>query len=265
MPFNSLERTINEKIWNDPSVAVTYGKKQGLQIPEIMALKRIQSELGKIRTILDVGVGGGRTTEYLVGIADRYVGIDYSEEMISLCKKKFSHHRNATFLYCDVRNMSIFDEETFDLVMFSYNGIDNMGAEDREKGLLEMKRVARNNGYILFSSHNVNSIEKLYSFKGWTLSLRELYDHFYHYINIRRVNGSSKKYSHKAMVTLRDGPSKYRLRQMYVLPSEQVEKLTKIGFAEIIVYSLETGKELTSEEITSNEDSWLYYLCTVRK
>src|SRR5580693_1097552 len=39
--------------------------------------------------ILDLGVGGGRTTPYLSSIAGRYVGVDYAPEMIAACRKKF--------------------------------------------------------------------------------------------------------------------------------------------------------------------------------
>ena len=39
--------------------------------------------------ILDVGVGGGRTTRYLAALASHYVGIDYAPAMISACREKF--------------------------------------------------------------------------------------------------------------------------------------------------------------------------------
>ena len=38
--------------------------------------------------ILDLGVGGGRTTPHLSSIAARYVGADYAAEMVARCQDK---------------------------------------------------------------------------------------------------------------------------------------------------------------------------------
>jgi ubiquinone/menaquinone biosynthesis C-methylase UbiE len=61
--------------------------------------------------MLDIGVGGGRTTKYFFPLAKEYVGIDYSPEMIQACKKKFPELR---FEVADVRNLSLFGDGHFD-------------------------------------------------------------------------------------------------------------------------------------------------------
>ena len=44
----------------------------------------------KVGSILDIGVGAGRTVAALRNISDEYIGVDYVNEMIVECKKKVS-------------------------------------------------------------------------------------------------------------------------------------------------------------------------------
>jgi SAM-dependent methyltransferase len=102
-------------------------------------------------SILDVGVGGGRTTPYLVERGDRYVGIDYSEEMVRACRSRYPNER---FELCDASNLSAFADGSFDAVIFSFNGIDYLGPEERSRCFSEVARVLADNGKFIFSSHN---------------------------------------------------------------------------------------------------------------
>ena len=104
--------------------------------------------------MLDMGVGGGRTTRYFLPMASSYIGADYAPNMIAECKKKFKSKK--IFEVLDVRNMGKFSDNMFDFILFSYNGIDSFGPEDRETALKEIKRVLRSDGYFSFSTHNIN-------------------------------------------------------------------------------------------------------------
>ena len=122
--------------------------------------------------ILDMGVGGGRTTPYLSQKASRYVGMDYSEEMVRLCRDKFPQ---LEFLVADASDLSGFSDWSFDAIVFSFNGLDYLFPEDqRWKCLRECERVLRAGGVFIFSSHNPRSIfvrpawdrERLRAFAG---------------------------------------------------------------------------------------------------
>src|SRR4029077_3110752 len=71
--------------------------------------------------ILDLGVGGGRTTAYLSSIAARYVGVDYASEMIAACRKKFPR---LEFQRENVSDLSRFATSSFDAVVMAFNGMD---------------------------------------------------------------------------------------------------------------------------------------------
>jgi SAM-dependent methyltransferase len=106
-------------------------------------------------SILDLGVGGGRTTAYLAGRASRYIGLDYSEAMIKTCKTKFPH---LEFRIADAADLSAFQDESFDTVVFSFNGIDTLPSAARRACLEHIYRVLKPGGVLIFSSHNPRAI-----------------------------------------------------------------------------------------------------------
>jgi SAM-dependent methyltransferase len=106
--------------------------------------------------ILDLGVGGGRTTEYLSSTARRYVGADYAAEMIAICRKKFP---NLEFEILNATDLSIFASSSFDAVVMAFNGMDYLiPDESRFRALQEIHRVLRPAGVLIFSSHNPRSV-----------------------------------------------------------------------------------------------------------
>jgi SAM-dependent methyltransferase len=106
--------------------------------------------------ILDLGVGGGRTTPYLSSIAARYVGVDYASEMIAACRKKFPR---LDFEVGNAADLSRFPSSSFDAVVMAFNGMDYViPDESRLRALREIGRVLKPDGTLIFSSHNPRSI-----------------------------------------------------------------------------------------------------------
>jgi SAM-dependent methyltransferase len=102
--------------------------------------------------VLDLGVGAGRTTSHLARLASRYVGVDLSAAMIVRCREKFP---DLTFLELDAADLSTFRDASFDVVVFSFNGIDVIPTvEGRHRCLAECARVLRRGGRLFFSVHN---------------------------------------------------------------------------------------------------------------
>ena len=106
--------------------------------------------------ILDVGVGGGRTTTFLSRMASRYAGVDYSEAMIRVCRDRFP---GLKFLVSDASDLCAFEDSSFDAVVMAFNAIDYVLPEDKRwQCLRECGRVLRAGGVLIFSSHNPRSI-----------------------------------------------------------------------------------------------------------
>lgn len=103
--------------------------------------------------ILDVGIGTGRTTSLLRLLTAEYVGIDYVEEMIKTARER---HPGLDLRLSDARELTGLDDSSFDLVTFSYNGIDAVDHEDRQLIFDAFHRVLRPGGYLLYSTLNAD-------------------------------------------------------------------------------------------------------------
>lgn len=106
--------------------------------------------------VLDLGVGGGRTTAFLAQRASRYVGVDFIPAMVEACRKKFPALELAV---ADAANLSSFADASFDAVVFAFNGIDFVHPDSSRLSCFQhIRRVLRPGGVAIFSAHNARAI-----------------------------------------------------------------------------------------------------------
>lgn len=105
--------------------------------------------------VLDIGIGAGRTTRLVRPAARSYVGLDLSSEMLAVARAKFP---DADLREGDARDLAGLPDAAFDLVVFSFNGLDALDHPGRGSALSEMARVVRPGGRVLFSSLNLDGI-----------------------------------------------------------------------------------------------------------
>jgi SAM-dependent methyltransferase len=143
----------NLQIYNQPEVASHYAILNYLT-PCEQLLFGLYIKPGA--AILDIGVGGGRTTPYLSSLASRYLGIDYASEMIRVCRRK---HPDLEFVEAEASDLSFLASASFDAVVIAFNGLDYViPDEKRARCFKECHRVLKTGGVVLFSSHNPRSI-----------------------------------------------------------------------------------------------------------
>lgn len=99
---------------------------------------------------LDIGVGAGRTVPLTRNRSSSYVGIDRAARMVETARRL---HPGVDVRAMDARALD-FADAAFDLVTFSYNGLDGVPLADRERVLAEVARVTRPAGLFAFSSLN---------------------------------------------------------------------------------------------------------------
>jgi ubiquinone/menaquinone biosynthesis C-methylase UbiE len=147
------EEAVNLRTYLVPEVASHYAALNYLT-PCEQLLFRTYVKPGM--AVLDLGVGGGRTTPYLSRIAARYVGVDYSEAMVRACRRKFP---TLDFVLADASDLSVFENDSFDAIVFSFNGLDSVvPGERRSRCLRECLRVLRPTGLLIFSTHNPRAL-----------------------------------------------------------------------------------------------------------
>lgn len=105
--------------------------------------------------ILDLGVGAGRTIAALSAEAAEYVASDISQGMVDACLKA---HPACDVRWGDATDLTEFADGSFDLVVFSFNGIDCLDDAGRTKCINEVRRVLTDDGRFILSRHNARSL-----------------------------------------------------------------------------------------------------------
>lgn len=148
-----LQEVNNLNVYTNSKTVDYYDRLTGLQPCEQYVFSKY---LNPKADVLDLGVGGGRTTPYLSSDARRYVGVDYSSAMTDICQKKFPE---LPFHTLDAADLSYFQSSQFDVVVFSFNGIDYLYPDaQRVKCLNEVNRVLKSGGIFIFSVHNARVV-----------------------------------------------------------------------------------------------------------
>lgn len=257
----------NEDVYRLPAVAAVYAEGSQLFPPEETILRLLLPELRTAR-MLDLGVGGGRTTPHFAKSVREYVGADYSESMIRECQRRFTAYPDRlSFVVCDARSLRMFASGSFDFILFSMNGIDSVNHRDRLTVLKEIQRVARPGGWFCFSSHNLNFGARFFE---WRQMIR-LHPRFARrtaawflarFVHNWRVSAATLQRSQHMIITER-AHSRW-MPTYYIRPGEQLSQLRE-HFSDVRVFSFASGAEILGREaLRDAPDMCLYYLCRVR-
>jgi ubiquinone/menaquinone biosynthesis C-methylase UbiE len=257
----------NYQAYMSREIVQHYSQLRQLQPAEQTILDLLCNEWSSMK-MLDIGIGGGRTTQHFSRGVKEYIGIDYSEEMVTVCQKRFSASSQLRIEVGDARNMSQFQDNSFDFILFSFNGLDVISHLDRLQVLQEVKRVGKPGGYFCFSSHNLQGLERELKWQNQvSINPLKTYVNMIMYALLRFFNRSIslEQIKHSQYEIIQDESHNFRLKQYYIRPQEQINQL-KADFENIRIYSWESGLELkTHQELSDNSDMWLYYLCQIKR
>lgn len=139
-----------------PEVVAAYAPRQELTPAEAPLFDR---RIPAGSSILDLGVGAGRTTAWLVeraGAGGSYVGTDVAPRMIEAARRA---HPSVDLRVGDAADLGAFEDRCFDVVVFSYNGLDYLAPDEaRHRCLREVHRVLRPGGTFVFSTHDPRAL-----------------------------------------------------------------------------------------------------------
>jgi len=246
----------NKPVWSDHRVLGLYKASTTLYNPEILIFLKFRCHVAG--RVIDIGCGAGRTSFFLLQLSANYVGIDYSQEMVTACKARFPE---ADFRVCDFSEMSFAADAAFDLVLFSFNGIDYVDHGKRIKGINEVHRILAKHGLFIFSSHNRASRRpktdpKIQLSLDPRRQLRLIREFVTACQNRRRNKQLEISVAEYALIN--DHLLQYSLLTYYIGIKEQLEQLRSHGFDVIDIYD-NTGTTLT-RDWDGCDSPWIYYV-----
>jgi len=115
----------NKDVYDLAAVAADYAQQSHFQPPEATILRLLLPSLPTAK-MLDLGIGGGRTTVHFADKVHEYVGADYSERRITACRNRFAGCVLPGFRSGFVMGgqWALFEAGSFDFILFSHNGTD---------------------------------------------------------------------------------------------------------------------------------------------
>jgi SAM-dependent methyltransferase len=260
-----------EAFYKQPNIVDFHRNLSALAPVEAALLSRFRDEL-QDQPILDIGIGGGRTTAPLLQLTRFYVGIDFSKEMILAAKQK---NPGADLLVCDARDLSMFKGGQFAAVFFWGGGLDDVPSDDRSRVLKEINRVLRS-GIFMLMTHNFDA-NNIREYLNYRLRLSRNPRLLIHDNLLRLQSYISYCYNwfwetvhHKGYATYRDYEEYLGdradlgmvLPTYYIRRDAQVRQLIEHGFSEVEAFgrsgnTIESGKTV--------KDLFLFYVARKRQ
>ncbi|OAJ62150.1 SAM-dependent methyltransferase [Paraburkholderia ginsengiterrae] len=268
MATTNTQDRINQAAWSSRSGRKGFAVASGwTDSGEAAALAWVTQQV-QHQPVLDVGVGGGRTVALLTAVSDDYTAVDYTPELVAICRH---NHPGIRVQQMDARDMSAFPDESFALVVFSYNGIDAVDYPGRRAILREFSRVLKPGGLVLFSAHNLDGPsyreKPLHLLRMPELSVnpistcidvaRVAYSLTMGTLNYVRYSPLNREFDGYAIRVC--AAHEFGIVIMYTDMDTQCRQLDEVGLHTEAVFGSSAGKRLQKGDDLTN-DSWFHFV-----
>ena len=263
-PASDRDRCL--RMYSRSDVIGQYAEDTELQPPESRILEILAARLGKMK-MLDIGMGAGRLTAYFAPRVDDYNGIDLAPQMVEYCRRRFAAQISPDrFAVRDMRELRAYPDDSFDLVLNSYNTIDHLNVDERARFLGESRRIVSKEGYLCFSAHNSRAVRDNLRITDWHRAWRHPKNTLQRCASratFLRANSAALQQADDAdYIVVKNGThGDFTLNLCYVRPEWQIGALREAGFTTVRLFSLDRGAELDRADLPTCCDRWLYYLC----
>lgn len=127
-----------------------------LDVHERALLPKLAESWPQLR-VLDLGVGTGRTWFAFGHLAGRYLGVEIVPELARRARDRSANR--AAIVIADAACLPLANH-SFDLICFSFNGLDYADPPTRSRILREVARVARPGGEFYFTTHSLEWLRR---------------------------------------------------------------------------------------------------------
>jgi len=242
--------SVNKDQYDRPDKVKEYSEEDTLWPEEQVILQKYESHI-RDRAVLDIGCGGGRTTQFLGQLTKDYTGIDYSRGMVDSCQENFS---TLKFCHCDASDMRIFDDESFDFVLFAFNGIDCISHDKRINALKEIYRVLKSDGVFAFATHNLDDRKLVTAYNIRDLNIFNNIHNIRSYLKARKHQIRTDTYA-----ILSDPLDGFGQLSYYIRKRDQVKQLENVDFQCIAI--LNQNAQFVEVDSLDRDSQFLHYIC----
>jgi SAM-dependent methyltransferase len=134
--------------WGARAVRSAYHRAGYLEDGERAAFASVGDDALNGARILDLAVGGGRTTAFLAPVAGTYLGVDISPEMLRMARSRYP---GVAFAEGDLGDLSGFADASWDVIDISFNSIDVLPHDRRLRTLSDIHRMLVPGGHLVLS------------------------------------------------------------------------------------------------------------------
>lgn len=219
---------------------------KGLTPPERFCLSFATG--GPDSSVLDVGVGAGRTTGPLRDMFGHYVGIDYSDRMIEAARENFP---GVDLRVMDARDLQV--DGKFDCIVFSYNGIDVLDYSERPLVFASVARLLKDDGVLIYSTKSL-AYKRVRSWQNWFF-VREMFKNWKWVVQSipNRLRNFGSQRAHAGYARINDPSEVFRLVVTYTDVAKELELLKRYGLTKLTT----VGQWKETEGYDEN-DEWVY-------
>lgn len=263
MPAGPDIDSLNKEFYLKNKAAAWYATKAFILPEEQSFLNAFDAEL-RGRPLLDIGIGAGRSTRFLLPLGGDYTGVDYSPDMIAEAARHFPGVRLEVR---DARDLSAYPDGRFSAVLFSFNGLDCLSHDGRLQALAEIHRVLAPGGLFGFSSHNRDRP----GVKPWSLSclnrskhpvrlLRNLAEFLAGIRNWARSRRCAVEDAHYAL--RHDSGNHFSVPMYYIDKPSQARQLSAAGFDLVSIF--DSRGHPAAPDSPDPASPWIFYACRKR-
>lgn len=208
----------------------------------ILTTDYIDKYLKKGMKILELGAGTGAYSLLYASKGYEVDALEYVKENLDILKSKITEDMNINPVLGDARDLSMYEDETFDMVL-NLGPLYHLEGEDRDKVIQEAKRVCKKGGliYSAYISNNLTFVKRVKKFDDYVV-----------------------KYKEEILEGFRIGDNENVFTLMY--PSEMEELMKRNGLSKVHHLTTDGISDLIKERIDSlPEDQykvWIDYLRT---
>jgi SAM-dependent methyltransferase len=253
--FETTDR--NAAIFMAPAVAKSYGNPAPFAAEAMLLIRYKEAFAGK--RALDLGVGAGRTTQYLAPFASHYLGIDLSPAMLALAHARYP---NVRFADMDLREIGKLQPESFDFIFGPWNILSAFSHDERIQIIRRVHNLLVPGGVFAFSAHNRD-----WKFAGGhPLSKpprpRNVIDALHPMSWVNYLSRRSLRREQADYAIFNDEAHRWQGVFYYISRDAQISQLESCGF-EVLEALAEDGRTLTPGEATESNGT-IHYVCRKR-